>query len=167
MRQNRVGHSQNGRPHHGAPYAHHRAAGEQKSDVRRKAANDGGDSENDATEKEDSAATKHISESAAGDDQNSEDQSVPVDDPLHGGDVGAEVLFHCRQGHTECSEVVSDDEDGQPHGNKAGNGRATERIFGSSHSTLPPVLQRSNLAEQGVAGSRDRPTDEVATAQLG
>ena len=84
----------------------------QKSDIRRNAANDRGNSKNAAAQKEDSAATKHISESTTGDDQNSEDQSVPVDDPLHGGNVGVELLFHGREGHTERSEIVSDNQDG-------------------------------------------------------
>jgi hypothetical protein len=113
--------------------------------------------------KENPAATKHSSEPTAGNDQNSENQSVAVDDPLHGSDIGAEIPFHGRQGYAECGEVVSDDENGEAHGNKAGNGRAAERIFGFSHSTLPRFYNKVTERSKLVIAKNKREMERVRT----
>ena len=64
-------------------------------------------------EKEDLAPSEHVSEPAAGDDQDAENQGIAIDDPLHRGDVGAELDFHGGECDRERGEVVGDHQDGQ------------------------------------------------------
>ncbi len=84
---------------------------------------------------EDAPASEHVGQPPAGDDEDAEDHGVSVDDPLHGGDVGVEIVLDGGKRDGERGEVVGDDENGDAHGDHAEDGCLAEAVVCSVPGT--------------------------------